>query len=114
MKLLFDQNLSPRLADLLQELFPGSVHVLSVELDTASDHEVWDFARQRGFSVVTKDADFNEMAVLHGSPPKVIWLQLGNCTTSDVETALRSHAAAILEFCDDESASTLMIPRAEG
>ncbi len=114
MNLLFDQNLSPRLADLLQELFPGSVHVLSVALDTASDHDVWNFARQGDFSVVTKDADFNEMAVLNGSPPKIIWLQLGNCTTSDVEAAFRSNSAAILEFCDDESASTLMIPRAEG
>ena len=41
MKLLFDQNLSPRLIARLADLFPESVHVSDVELDRVGDLEVW-------------------------------------------------------------------------
>lgn len=48
MKLLFDQNVSPRLAERLADLFPGSVHVFSIGLDCAIDDKLWEFARQGG------------------------------------------------------------------
>jgi predicted nuclease of predicted toxin-antitoxin system len=84
MKLLFDQNLSPKLVNRLADLFPGSSHVQSVGLGCADDHQVWEYARLNGFAIVTKDADYNNLSVLRGQPPKVIWLQLGNCTTAQL------------------------------
>ncbi len=45
MKLLFDQNLSPRLVARLADCYPGSAHVSEVGLDRALDVEVWEFAR---------------------------------------------------------------------
>jgi len=39
--LLFDQNLSPRIVDDLADLYPGSVHVSTIELGTALDWVVW-------------------------------------------------------------------------
>jgi len=71
-KLLFDQNLSPRLATRLQDLFPDSSHVFWLGLDQAEDVEVWGYARQNGYLLVTKDADFSELSTLQGFPPKVI------------------------------------------
>lgn len=85
MKLLFDQNLSPKLVGSLQDLFPGSVHVQHVGLETSSDEEVWKFAIEKGLAIVTKDADYNNLSVVRGMPPKVIWLLLGNCTTAQIE-----------------------------
>jgi len=41
MKLLFDQNLSPKLVRLLEDLFPDSVHVRDVGLKSADDLIVW-------------------------------------------------------------------------
>lgn len=64
MRLLFDQNLSPRLVDLLSDTHPGSVHVLSVGLDRALDDAVWAYAKQHGFIIVTKDTDFHERSVI--------------------------------------------------
>ena len=58
MKLLFDQNLSPRLVDSLAEVFPASLHVRSAGLDRAADEAVWRFALENGFTIVTKDSDF--------------------------------------------------------
>ena len=72
MKLLFDQNLSPRLVLKLADLFPDSNHVYAVDLDRAQDHEVYEYARREGFMLVTKDADFGELNVLRGFPPKVV------------------------------------------
>lgn len=95
MKLLFDQNLSPRLVRRLAAEYPGSAHVSTLGLDQAQDADVWLFARDRGFVIVTKDADFSDMSVLLGFPPKVIWLRIGNCSTQDIESLLRLHKTSI-------------------
>lgn len=65
------------LADLVAA-FPGSDHVTRMGLATASDLELWNYAREHGFTLVTKDVDFHELASLYGSPPKVVWLKCGN------------------------------------
>ena len=90
MKLLFDQNLSPKLPTRLADLYPGSSHVQTEGLDTAKDDAIWDHARLNEFAIVTKDADYNNLSVLRGTPPKVIWLLVGNCKTAQVEAVFRA------------------------
>lgn len=107
MKLLFDQNLSPKLVNHLADLFPNSSHVQSLGLDCSSDDAVWDHARLHGFTLVTKDADYNNLSVVRGSPPKVIWLLMGNCKTAQVEAAFRARFASIQAFDKDPSVGTL-------
>jgi predicted nuclease of predicted toxin-antitoxin system len=109
MKLLFDQDLSPKVVNRLADLFPGSGHVQSAGLDCAGDDLVWEHARLNGFAIVTKDADYNTLSVLRGSPPKVIWLQVGNCTTAQVEAVFRARFADIEEFDKDPSLGTLVL-----
>lgn len=109
MKLLLDQNLSPRLAQRLSNFFPGSVHVESVALSDAFDTEVWQFAQNGDFIIVSKDADFNELSTLWGAPPKVIWIRRGNCSTNAIETLLRDNIEAITAFAQDNIARTLVL-----
>lgn len=109
MKLLFDQNLSPKLVDRLAELFPDSTHVQSMALDSASDDQIWEHARLNGLAIVTRDEDYSDLSVLRGIPPKVIWLQLGNCTTGQVEAAFRARAADIAAFENDPTAGVLVL-----
>lgn len=94
MRLLFDQNLSPRLISRLADLYPSAEHVSRVGLDRAPDDALWDFAREQGYTVVTRDVDFSEMSLVRGFPPKVVWTRTGNCTTDRVERPrwLVSHA----------------------
>jgi len=54
-KLLFDHNLSRRLVPKLADLFPASAQAGQVGLATAQDSAVWDFARAKGFAIVTLD-----------------------------------------------------------
>jgi predicted nuclease of predicted toxin-antitoxin system len=100
-KLLFDQNLSYRLCSLLADVFPGSEQVKRAVLDRASDNAIWEFARREGFTIVTLDADFADIATLQGAPPKVIWLRCGNQSTVFIERLLRDHAALIASFVEN-------------
>lgn len=57
MKLLFDQNLSFKLAKKLGDIFPGSSQVKLLGLDQADDAEIWEYARVNGFVLVTQDSE---------------------------------------------------------
>lgn len=109
MKALFDHNLSPRLASRLADVFDELDHVALVGLTRASDRAVWEYARRRGSMIVSKDSDFSDLSIGHGFPPKVIWLQVGNCTTAQVEAILHSHRAAIAAFSADPEAGVLVL-----
>jgi predicted nuclease of predicted toxin-antitoxin system len=78
MKLLLDENLSRRLVPFLQHDYPGSSQVVLLGLESATDAEVWQFAKDEGFVIVTRDADFEELSLVWGQPPKVIWLKTRN------------------------------------
>ncbi len=101
MKLLFDQNLSPRLPRLLADLFKGSVHVREVSLREASDSRIWEYAKLHEFTIVSKDSDFQQRSLLYGSPPKFVWLRVGNCSVKIIKDLLREHAPAIHLFGRD-------------
>ncbi|MBI4872772.1 MAG: DUF5615 family PIN-like protein [Candidatus Riflebacteria bacterium] len=111
MKLLFDQNLSHRLASQLRGLYPGSSHVREVGLEAADDESVWRYAAAGGFTIVSKDDDFHQRSFLRGAPPKVIWVRLGNCTTQDVAALLRAQHSALLRFEVDPEAAFLALGR---
>ena len=104
MKLLFDQNLSHKLAVRLADTYPGSTHVRNVGLKTADDPVVWDYAKQNGFAVVSKDADFHQRSLVLGYPPKVIWIRLGNCSTREVEELLQRYVEEVATFLEGEAA----------
>jgi len=109
MKLLLDNNLSPKLIQKLADSFPDSSHVALIGLDKALDSEVWNTARERGYILVSKDSDFNELLTAKGFPPKVIWMRLGNCTTAEVAEALRKNSAEIIDFGRDDTVGLLEI-----
>jgi predicted nuclease of predicted toxin-antitoxin system len=108
-KLLFDQNLSPLLAHRLADIFPESVHVLNVGLDSADDSAVWSYARAKGLIIVTKDSDFHERSVISGAPPKVVWIRRGNCSTDAIEQLMREHAGDVAKLVNDDAARYLVI-----
>jgi predicted nuclease of predicted toxin-antitoxin system len=85
-RLLFDENLSPQLVRLVADLFPDSLHVRNVGLKSADDPVVWQYAKENRLIIVSKDSDLQQRSFVPGHPPKLVWVRLGNCSTSDVET----------------------------
>jgi predicted nuclease of predicted toxin-antitoxin system len=86
MKLLFDQNLSPRLPGLLSDLYPDSAHVRELGLRDASDSLIWRRAQQSGFVIVSKDSDFQQRSLLYGHPPKFIWLRVATAPLAQLKS----------------------------
>ena len=74
-KLLFDENLSPRLVAILAAEFPDSAHVHSVALGQASDVAIWDYAKAHEYVIASKDSDLAELSIVRGAPPKLVWLR---------------------------------------
>ncbi len=109
MKLLLDQNLSRRLLADLESGFPGSMQLALCGLDTATDATVWKFAHQHGFAIVTKDADFLELALLQGFPPKVILLNLGNVSNQRIREVMLAQTGKIQDFLQSASQGVLEI-----
>jgi predicted nuclease of predicted toxin-antitoxin system len=82
--LLVDNQLPVALARYLTSLGHDCEHVETVNLDAASDAEIWQYATQRGAVVVSKDEDFLYLAARAESAARLVWVRLGNCRTSDL------------------------------
>ncbi|MGI9165429.1 MAG: DUF5615 family PIN-like protein [Pyrinomonadaceae bacterium] len=75
----------------------------------ASDQDIWQHAAAQGFTIVSFDSDFADMAALFGPPPKVLWLRCGNQPTARIEQLLRERFQVIESFENEESAACLEI-----
>lgn len=109
MRFLFDQNLSHRLTFLLSDVCSKCVHVRDVNLKIAPDSDVWNYARENDFIIVSKDSDFYQRSLLRGAPPKIIWVKVGNCSTETIDQLLRSNMTQIQRFAEDATATFLVL-----
>ena len=100
MKLLLDENLSRRLIPFLQHDYPGSNQVVLLGMQSATDQEVWQKAKDDDYVIVTRDADFQELSLVWGQPPKVIRLKTLNQT--------RATTLKLLIECRDVIAESLL------
>lgn len=101
MKLLLDENLSRQLVPFLQDLFPGTSQVVLAGFARATDRQVWEFAKEHDFVVVTNDADFEELSILLGAPPHVIWLKGTNASKAEILQLLTTHEEFIRQSVNE-------------
>jgi predicted nuclease of predicted toxin-antitoxin system len=106
-RLFFDEPLSEELCTTLADIFPDSLHIRLLGYGGAADAVIWELARQHECLVVSKDEDFQRLAILRGAPPKFVWIRLGNCTTDDVAQLLRRHRDDIIRFNEQSEATVL-------
>ena len=109
MSLLFDQNLSRQLPRLLADAFPGSKQAALMGLSRATDDAIWQCALDHNLVIVTRDADFRRLLSERGTPPQVILLGVGNCTTARIEAIIRQHSGLIRELILDRNQRLLEI-----
>jgi len=107
MRLLSDQNISHRVLDRLRQVMPEAKHIKELDLQGATDRQIWNFAKTQEFHIVTFDADFYDLVTLYGHPPKVIWLRLGNTSTQNLAECLLKNIETIQQFLMDENQKDL-------
>jgi predicted nuclease of predicted toxin-antitoxin system len=89
--------------------FADCLHVKSVGLNDHSDVEIWQFAKQNGFTIVTFDADFFDLSLVWNFPPKIVWLRTGNLTTSDIAECIILNCSNIISFINSPEQNCLEI-----
>ena len=109
MKLLLDENLSRRLVPVLQHDYPGSSQVVLLGMESASDKEVWQKAKDDAYVIVTRDADFQELSVVWGQPPKVIRLKTLNQSRAAILKVLVENKDAIAEALNANNLASVEI-----
>lgn len=109
MRLLYDENLPPRLISLLVDIYPDSVHVRDVGLRSGTDELVWLYAQENALIIVSKDSDFHHRSLLFGFPLKVIWIRRGNCSTRNIEAMLRAYQVQTEQFNDEPEGAFLVL-----
>lgn len=109
MKLLLDENLSPRLVQSLSDVYLGSAHVQDCGLGASDDAAIWEYAKANGFLIVSKDSDFQERSVLMDFPPKVVWLRAPNCTSTEIAELLRNARPALEHFAGQTEETCLVL-----
>jgi predicted nuclease of predicted toxin-antitoxin system len=102
-KLLFDQNISHRVVLRLLADYPEAKHVRDFNMQFSTDMEIWNFAKQNEFTLITFDSDFNDFVVLKGHPPKVIWLRFGNTLTHNLVEKIIDFKPIITAFLTDKT-----------
>jgi predicted nuclease of predicted toxin-antitoxin system len=111
MKFLFDQNISHRILALLPEQFSSSTSVKKEGLTNAQDSQIWEFAKDHDYIIVTQDSDFNDMNTLYGFPPKIIWIRTGNLKTKAILDILIDYYSELEKFESDHELGCFEIIR---
>ena len=83
-KFRVDHNLPSRLVHVLDERFPSTVHTMDLGFDRLPHTKLWEYAKDNGFHLITKDGDHFQLSQLRGAPPKVVWVRIGNAPAAAV------------------------------
>jgi predicted nuclease of predicted toxin-antitoxin system len=103
MKLLLDENLSRRIVPFLQQNYPDSSQVVLLGLQAATDAEIWEFAKVQGYVIVSRDADFLDLSLLKGAPPKLIRIRTPNLSRAATLSMLLSNQQLVEQVLIDEA-----------
>ena len=99
MKILLDANISYKLTNILAPIFEECTHVDFIGLDVPiEDIDIWNYALDNGFVIITKDTDFVDLMDLKGFPPKVVLLKTGNNSSKALAELLINVKQNIIEL----------------
>lgn len=103
MKLLLDENLSWRMIKKLTLHFSEVVHASELKISQpADDISIWNYAKKNGFTIISKDDDFEKIVLLRKAPPKLIYLKTYNLNTKKLVSLILKNKDRINEFVTSE------------
>ena len=99
MKLLLDENLSWRMIKKLSPFFEEIIHSSDIKiLQPPNDISIWNYAKKNGFTIISKDDDFEKIVLLRKAPPKLIYLKTYNLDTKKLVELIIDSKKKIIEF----------------
>jgi predicted nuclease of predicted toxin-antitoxin system len=109
MRLLFDQNSSYRVVKQLKPVLPDIAGVQEVGLLDADDYEIWEYARQQNYTIVTFDRDIPMIGSVRGFPPKIIWLRNGNANNLKLISLITNRIGEFQAFINRQNKGCLLV-----
>jgi predicted nuclease of predicted toxin-antitoxin system len=110
MTVLIDQNISYRIVPQIAFLFDKLDHVKTNGWLDWKDYDIFMAARKQQYhAIITLYDDFSKLLLEHGTPPKIIWLKTGNCSTAALAEVITSHKEVIHRFLSDADFDCLEI-----
>ena len=86
-----DAQFSPHIARWMSGLLGvEAIALRDLGLRDATDKEIFERARLAGAVILTKDADFVELARRRGAPPSILWMTVGNTSNARVRSLLEA------------------------
>jgi len=73
-----------------------------VDQNDCDDPDIWKYAKERDFAIVTFDSDFFDISIINGHPPKIIWIRTGNLTTTEIARLIINNKETITAFLDTD------------
>ncbi len=102
MKFLLDAHLPPSLANRLRSFGYECLHTRALPLGNGTpDRLINELSLKDRLVVVTKDADFVNSFLLHGSPYKLLLISAGNMSNEALEALLESRFPALVAALTD-------------
>jgi len=105
----FDENLPSKVQ------FTPSLPIIHASIlgNSPSDTCIWQYAKENGLVIVTKDVDFSDRLMLDSSPPKVVHLRFGNMRKSLFHTFLASVWSQVEDLVIDHKLINVYLDRIE-
>jgi len=91
---------------------PDFIHVKDLN-DAWSDETIWEYARDHGLIIITKDVDFSHKVLLQGTPPKVIHCKFGNLRIKELHFLISRTWPEIETMITDSSLINVFSDRIE-
>jgi predicted nuclease of predicted toxin-antitoxin system len=96
---LIDTQLPPKLASFLSDKGYNSKHTTDYkEGHVMQDYRIIEIAINEKRIIITKDNDFMDYYILHGYPPKILLIQLGNISNIDLFTIIENNLNKIISL----------------
>lgn len=106
---IIDNNLSYKIKKPLIPYFPGIIHVTDIIGNDSDDIQIWDIAKAKNLHILSKDRDFITIQTKNGFPPKILWMNIGNCKTKLVVSLLMQFKNEIHSFAKSVNIGILRI-----
>ena len=109
-KFLIDANLPYRFSLWNSEEFIHRYDVNSSE----TDDQIWEYAKERKLTIVTKDSDFSDRILFSNPPPRIIHIRIGNMRIQEMHSYLNRVWEHILDHSRNYKLTNVYKDRIEG
>ena len=69
-------------------------------------------SKKNDFAIVTFDSDFVDLNAMHGTPPKIVYLNTGNLSTKNITELLMDNILKIGHYLNSDSDDILELIKA--